>query len=34
MNLRMGVPGALVERQKGKRLTVNFFCYIAVCSLK
>ena len=34
MNLSMGVPGALVERQKGKMLTVKFFCYIAVRSLK
>jgi len=34
MNLRMGVLGALVERQKEKRLTVMFFCYIAVRSLK
>jgi len=34
MNLRMGVLGALVERQNGERLTVKFFCYIAVRSLK
>ena len=34
MNLRIRVLGALVERQKGKRLTVKFFCYIAVRSLK
>ncbi len=28
MNLRVGVPGALVERQKGKRLTVKFFAIL------
>ncbi len=34
MNLRIRVLGVLVERQKGKMLTVKFFCYIAVRTLK